>query len=68
MKRSEALRIIWEAINELEDGNFILTKLEEAGMLPPWTKEDKMCYCSMLRSCPGCSPGNYTPQWEPEDA
>jgi hypothetical protein len=35
MKRSEALSIIWDAINELEDGNYILTKLEEAGMLPP---------------------------------
>lgn len=37
MKRSEALDIIWTAINELEDGNYILTKLEEAGMLPPDT-------------------------------
>ena len=34
MKRSDALNIIWEAINELEDANYILTKLEEAGMLP----------------------------------
>jgi hypothetical protein len=35
LKRSDALRIIWEAINELEDANFILKKLEDAGMLPP---------------------------------
>jgi hypothetical protein len=35
MRRSEALNIIWDAINELEDANFILTKLEEAGMTPP---------------------------------
>lgn len=35
MKRSEALGIIWEAINELEDADHILTRLEKAGMLPP---------------------------------
>jgi len=37
MKRSDALRIIWEAINELEDADHILKRLEEAGMLPPDT-------------------------------
>lgn len=35
MKRSDALRIIWEAINELEDADHILAALEKAGMLPP---------------------------------
>lgn len=35
MKRSEALNVIWEAINELEDANYILRRLEDAGMLPP---------------------------------
>ena len=35
MKRSEMLNIIWNAINELEDGDHILKRIEEAGMLPP---------------------------------
>jgi hypothetical protein len=35
MKRSQALNIIWEAINELEDANYILKRLEDAGMQPP---------------------------------
>jgi hypothetical protein len=35
MKRSEALDLIWQAINELEDADHILTRLEQAGMLPP---------------------------------
>lgn len=35
MKRSDMLRIIWEAINELEDADHILTKIEKAGMIPP---------------------------------
>lgn len=35
MKRSEMLAIIWEAINELEDADHILTRLEKEGMLPP---------------------------------
>jgi hypothetical protein len=37
MKRSQALDIIWEAINELEDANLILSRLEKAGMMPPDT-------------------------------
>jgi hypothetical protein len=37
MKRSEMLRIIWEAVNELDDADHILTRIEEAGMLPPDT-------------------------------
>lgn len=39
MKRSEALNLIWDSINELEDANHILTKLEKAGMMPPIIKE-----------------------------
>ena len=35
MKRSDVERIIWEAINELEDANHILKRLEDIGMLPP---------------------------------
>jgi hypothetical protein len=65
MKRSEALNLIWEAINELEDADHILKRLEDAGMLPP--------------PCPGIydtvptvtMTGNldygWKRQWEPED-
>lgn len=35
MKRSEMVQLIWEAINELEDGDHILKRIEEAGMVPP---------------------------------
>ena len=35
MKRSEMIAIIWNAINELEDGEHILSKMEAAGMAPP---------------------------------
>lgn len=54
MKRSEMLSIIWEAINELEDANHILTRLEEAGMKPP-IQRDPDGY--------SCGPG----EWEPEN-
>ena len=35
MKRSEMVNLIWDAINELEDGDYILQVIEKAGMLPP---------------------------------
>ena len=55
MKRSEMLRIIWEAINELEDADHILKHLEDAGMKPP---------CSEVgQHCSGCG---YD-VWEPEN-
>ena len=39
MKRSEMLNIIWEAINELEDAEHILQRIEQAGMLPPFNNK-----------------------------
>lgn len=60
MKRSEMLGLIWEAINELEDADHILKRIEAAGMLPPYVSEIfiKERYRETFPS------GN---QWEPED-
>ena len=56
MKRSEALRVIWEAIYELEDANYILKKLEDAGMLPP---DRSSC------NCQECGGPNHT--WDDDN-
>jgi hypothetical protein len=56
VKRSEALNLIWEAINELEDADHILKRLEDAGMLPP---SIEVSY-GKLGSC-------LENEWEPED-
>jgi hypothetical protein len=39
MRRSEMVNIIWDAINELEDGDYILQRIEAAGMMPPDTHQ-----------------------------
>jgi len=59
MKRSEMVRIIWEAINELEDANHVLQRMEKAGMLPP----------PVMRESPlTIGPANiFVNEWEPED-
>lgn len=56
MKRSEMLRIIWESINEVENAETLLTKLEEIGMLPPCTHKPH-----------GCTDGCGMNEWEQED-
>jgi len=48
------LRIIWEAINELEDADHILKRIEDAGMLPPDNEE-------------GYEHGLNNHKWEPEN-
>lgn len=62
MKRSEMLNIIWEAINELEDADHILKRIEAAGMIPPVTFKSS------------ASAGDYSTadtislnEWEPEN-
>ena len=59
MKRSEMIRIIWEAINELEDAEHILQRIEQAGMLPPFNGE---LYYKAWRA------GITGHAWEPEDS
>jgi hypothetical protein len=62
MKRSQALEIIWEAINELEDADHILSKLERAGMLPPLINRPSIVtdsYCT--------ADVNMVNEWEPEE-
>lgn len=56
MKRSEMLRIIWEAINELEDADHILTRMEKEGMLPPLRTFEKMEWH-----------GGGPHEWDPEE-
>lgn len=61
MKRSEALNLIWEAINELEDAELILSRLEKAGMLPPKYRK--------LVDSPSIHPSWHVDinEWEPEN-
>lgn len=54
MKRSEMLNIIWESINEVENADVLLKRLEDAGMSPPLPKDPD-----------GFS--NGPAMWEPED-
>lgn len=54
MKRSEMLSLIWDAINELEDADHILKRIEDAGMSPPTPKDED-----------GYS--NGPAKWEPEN-
>lgn len=42
MKRSEMLSLIWESINEVEDADVLLTRMEKAGMMPPDTGNGPM--------------------------
>ena len=61
MRRSEMVNLIWDAINELEDGDYILQIIENAGMLPPTTKR-------LIGTFP--FPSSYeveANEWEPED-
>jgi hypothetical protein len=62
MKRSEALNLIWEAINELEDANLILARLEKAGMMPPIIEEK-----SWLISGDNGEMTYAVHEWEPEN-
>lgn len=63
MKRSDMLRILWESINEVENAETLLDRIEAAGMLPPHTdwfvnnKPDEMHWSEIH---------DYY-QWEPED-
>ena len=74
MKRSQALNIIWEALNELEDADYILRKLEEVGMLPPampaktFVGEDYTWGggCTMRCNCEECNPEYPVSKWEPD--
>ena len=50
------LRIIWEAINELEDADHILTRMEKEGMLPPLRTFEKMEWH-----------GGGPHEWDPEE-
>jgi len=65
MKRSEMVSIIWDAINELEDADYILQVIEKAGMLPP-------PIFGVYDNVPTVTPtGNldysFKRGWEPED-
>lgn len=61
MKRSDMAQIIWLAINELEDGDHILKRIEEAGMLPP------MKELTVTRLNGEYVGKQLTFTWEPED-
>lgn len=67
MKRSEMLEIIWGAINELEDADFILTAIEKAGMKPPY-HPTKVYYCEEVTPT-GNIDHDYRQfqEWEEED-
>ena len=74
MKRSEALSLIWEAINELEDADHILKRLEEAGMLPPQMPAKTFTPnrrwgggCSSRCNCEECNPEYPVSKWETEE-
>jgi hypothetical protein len=54
------LNIIWEAINELEDADHILTRLEKAGMLPP-------CQCDRDQAIRHYHLEDCSYHWEPEN-
>jgi hypothetical protein len=59
------LEIIWESINEVEDADVLLTRLEKAGMQPPAVKHYKH------NPSPGDGPF-FEPfevlEWEPEES
>lgn len=50
MKRSEMLNIIWYSINELEDAEHLLKRLEQAGLRPPGGNWDKFDNANLLRT------------------
>lgn len=58
MKRSAMIRIIWESINELEDADHVLQRIEKAGMLPPFSND---IHQKTWRE------GGTGHQWEPEE-
>lgn len=61
MKRSEMVQLIWLAINELEDGDHILKRIEDAGMLPPLPIPKNNTYEEW------CDAKEFGNRWEPED-
>lgn len=71
MKRSEMIKIMQDEIMDqyghlIIDADTLLAKMEENGVMPPWSKEDRMCFCSSRGRCPGCSLTLYTSKWEQE--